>query len=112
MSSVDTNALEQLASLGGPDLVTSMVGLAIAAMRNQVAELLQAADTGDVSGVENSAHSLISSSGSVGAADIAEAARAIEARAASGLIDPGDPDITGLGGAVASYQREVQQVYP
>jgi HPt (histidine-containing phosphotransfer) domain-containing protein len=84
-----------------------MIEVAVTSMTDQIAELRQAADTGDISGVARTAHALISSSGSVGAAGISTAARAIEARAGAGIVDPTDPDVTRLPTELAAFLEEV-----
>ena len=112
MGAVDTRVLADLEGMGGTAFVTEMLAIAIDSMRCQIDELLSASDAGDLRGVARAAHALISTSGSVGADRIREAAETIESRIDRGLHDPAASGTIHLMAEIAAFEEEASVVYP
>lgn len=81
---LNDEALETLRSVGGDELVNSVVELFLSDSPGYLAAVGEALGAGDADGVARNAHSLKGSSGYVGAEAVAETCRRLEAGARSG----------------------------
>jgi HPt (histidine-containing phosphotransfer) domain-containing protein len=84
---LDPAALERLRQIGGPDLVRQMLALFRDGTAQRLAETRAASDAGRADGVARAAHALVSSAGNVGATELMDRARALEAAARSGAAE-------------------------
>jgi len=78
---LDSSRLEQLKSLGGPNLLGQMCGLFIENAPDRVKGVLTGWKEKDFKRIEQSAHSLKSSSGNLGAMDLMNLCQIIESAA-------------------------------
>lgn len=72
VSGVDTDVLDDLLKLGGPDFVTELIDAFLADSTELVAAMVEAARAGDSAGFRNHAHALCSASANIGARGLFE----------------------------------------
>ena len=87
---IDRNALLQRLQVGGrarPALVAKVIGIFIADTPALLLELAQGLSRGDIRTVERAAHTIKSSSASVGATTLSRLAGLVERQARNGLLD-------------------------
>ncbi len=86
---LDADAFERLLDITGGDLefLDELVDTYLSDATEQLAALRQAAADGDAAGVVRPAHTLKSSSASVGAMALSEQCRSLEADGRSGVIE-------------------------
>jgi len=82
--SMDFNAIQRLDELGGSKLVIQMIDLFCDNADDKIKMVLQAWEQRDLRTIERSAHSLVSSSGNLGAIHMQELSIQIEQLAANG----------------------------
>ncbi len=85
---LDSNAIQKLDSLGGSKLVLKMIELFCKNGEEKIAQALEAWDQNDMRTIERMAHSLVSSSGNLGAIRMQKIASQIERNASK--LETGD----------------------
>jgi HPt (histidine-containing phosphotransfer) domain-containing protein len=99
-SPIDQTVLAKLEKIGGTALVARIIDAFLQHSPERVAAIVAAQASGDWGAVERAAHSLISSSGQLGAAGLSELSRRLESAARQGD-----------GALVTSLTPEVQRLY-
>lgn len=110
---IDDAAFDQTLEMVGGDL--GFVGELVAEYRtdgaNRVADMRAALSAGDAEALRRAAHTLKGSSASLGANDLAEACRVVEAAARDGRLDDLGPKVdaiaSGLEAAVAALDERI-----
>ncbi|WP_367359353.1 response regulator [Syntrophus sp. (in: bacteria)] len=103
---IDHEALEMLASLqpqGAKELLTKLITVYLDSSSKQMKGILDAVNSHDITALLTAAHTLKSSSASLGAVNFAEQCRELEMMARSGVID-------GAGNRVAPLEHEYDRV--
>lgn len=78
---LDSTAIDRIVRLGGDGLLHDLIGLFFEHGGRQFDLLMKGMDSNDLSAVEAAAHSLVSSAGTLGALELAAAARELETSA-------------------------------
>jgi HPt (histidine-containing phosphotransfer) domain-containing protein len=84
---LDRSALLRLERLGGAKLLRQMIGLYLEHGPGRVQAIADGVADRDAAAIERAAHTLKSSAGNLGALRLQHAAEALEAVAASGMVD-------------------------
>lgn len=101
--SLDRDALDQLASLGGGAFVRRLADLFLEQLPTHLTDIRDGFAGSDLERVERSAHSLKSAAGNFGATALVDSARSVEHTAASGSA-------AGLAELITRLEREAAEV--
>jgi HPt (histidine-containing phosphotransfer) domain-containing protein len=106
---LDPDAMDRLLEItgGDPGFVDELVDTYLEDAETQLASLRQAALDGNTASIERPAHSLKSSSATVGAMALAELCRSLEADARTGVVDDAAGRVAACDRAFASARREL-----
>jgi HPt (histidine-containing phosphotransfer) domain-containing protein len=106
---LDPDAIDRLLDItgGDPGFVDELIDTYLEDAEAQLAALRQAARDGDTVSLERPAHSLKSSSATVGAMALAELCRSLEADARTGVVDDATGRVTACDRAFASARVEL-----
>jgi HPt (histidine-containing phosphotransfer) domain-containing protein len=106
---LDRDAIDRLLEITGGDagFVDELIDTYLEDAETQLAALREAARAGDVASMERPAHSLKSSSATVGAMALAELCRSLEADARTGVVDDATGRVAACDRAFASARREL-----
>lgn len=95
-----------------PARFATLLKLYAADMPRRVAALAAARDAHDTAAIRREAHSIIGLAGTLGAVGLAEAARALEAAAASAMPTDIDDRLRAIAALAERSQAEVQRLAP
>ena len=106
---LDPDAIDRLLEItgGDPGFVDELIDTYLEDAGTQLASLRQAALDGDPASMERPAHSLKSSSVTVGAMALAELCRSLEADARAGVVDDAADRVAACDRAFASARGEL-----
>jgi HPt (histidine-containing phosphotransfer) domain-containing protein len=106
---LDPDAIDRLLEItgGDPGFVDELIDTYLEDAETQLAALRQAALAGDAASMERPAHSLKSSSATVGAMALAELCRSLEADARAGVVDDAASRVAACDHAFARARREL-----
>ncbi len=106
---LDPDAIDRLLEItgGDPAFVDELIDTYLEDAVTQLAAMRQAALDGDPAAMERPAHSLKSSSATVGAMALAELCRSLEADARAGVVDEPAARVAACDEAFATARREL-----
>ena len=106
---IDPEAWETLQSMTDPDFLIQLIDVYLSDSSDLIQQMHSGIEHGDVDGVRRAAHSLKSNSASLGANQVAEAARNLEMLAKGGTLEGAHLHLEAIEAAYARLLPELEQ---